>query len=174
MKAAAPESLQVTLAVVSLASGMPTSVYDCCIAGIASTALPCSSVSRSSLAENQSSASTSVAGSKSPNIRFSFQAHVTTTMPLAGIASLPAGRAPWSCMQPSMPQTSQQPSPWSWPPPSIGVVPPPVDPGRVCQPSVTWPAGASGVSSASRLTSATWSAVNPNGTSSWSSTTWSW
>jgi len=47
-------------------------------------------------------------------------------------------------------------------------------PGLVWWPSVTCPAGAIGVSSVARLTSVTWSTVNPNGTSSWSSTTWSW
>ena len=80
MYAVAVGSLHVKFAAVSRASGTPARRYDCCIAGIASTALPDCSVSRSSLPENQSSASLSVAGLKSLIVLFSFQAHVTVTV----------------------------------------------------------------------------------------------
>ena len=70
MQAVAEESLQVKLAVVSRASGTPSSRYDCCIAGMRSTALPASSASFSSLPLNQSSDSLSAAGLKSVIVRF--------------------------------------------------------------------------------------------------------
>ncbi len=92
MYAVADGSLHVKLAWLSAPRRTPDSRYDCCIEGIASTALPASSVSRRSLPLNQSSASRSEEGLKFVIVRFSFQAHVIACVcGVVAIDSIAAG-----------------------------------------------------------------------------------
>ncbi|MFM8434901.1 MAG: hypothetical protein ACKOBP_06080 [Planctomycetia bacterium] len=84
-------SLQVKFATRRLESGTPANRYDCCIAGIESTALPDCSVSRSSEPLNQSRASLSACGLKSVIVRFSFHAQVIVNVRGVAVATIAAG-----------------------------------------------------------------------------------